>query len=144
VVGPQPVQAAVAGIDRAHPVGVLRQNLRHQEHIVAAAEDRVTDQPFGGAVAVHLGGVDEGHLQVEAQPQRGELLVAAHRVLTEAPSALPQHGNLFTGRQFHHPHAQRLHQHALPRRRVGKPPGRFRRCSQGSSRGPPQPLREGA
>ncbi len=53
------------------------------------ARDRLRDHALG--VAIHLGGVDMGHADVEAAAQRrdGGLAVA----VVEIPGALPDYGN---------------------------------------------------
>ena len=71
------------------------------EHI--STRDGVTiglaDQPFGRAVAVHLGGVDQRHAEVEPQPQRIRLLGGTARPLAHPPRPLPDGRNLRPVRQ---------------------------------------------
>jgi hypothetical protein len=44
----------------------VRQHLGDEEHLVAAAGDGLYDDLLGGAVAVHLGGIDVVHAEIEA------------------------------------------------------------------------------
>jgi hypothetical protein len=53
--------------------GVGRQNLRDDEDPVSPSRDRLGNQAFGRAVSIHLGGVDQGKSEVDAETQRGEL-----------------------------------------------------------------------
>ena len=43
--------------------------------LVAPAGDRLADDLLGAAVAVHLGGVDQRHAEIDAEPQRRHLLL---------------------------------------------------------------------
>ena len=58
-VGAEPLEARFAGAHRAGAAGVLGQHLADEEHLIAAAGDRLARRPLGAAIAVHLGGVDE-------------------------------------------------------------------------------------
>jgi len=69
-VGFQPLQRALAGGDGAAARGVARQHFRNQEDLVAPSGDRFRDHQFG--VAIHFGGVDMGHAEIDAAPQRGD------------------------------------------------------------------------
>jgi hypothetical protein len=68
---------------------ILRQHLGDEEDLVPPARDRLADAPFGGAGAVHLGGVDVGHAEIEPAPQGGHGLRLV--ALLEVPRALPDH-----------------------------------------------------
>ncbi len=83
-------QAALARL--AHPFArpVLRIELAHQEDLFAAARDRLADDPFGAAVGVHLGGVDERHAEIEPGPERGDLTPPVRAVLAHAVGALAE------------------------------------------------------
>ena len=78
-------QAALARL--AHPLArpVLRIELAHQEDLFAAARNRLADDPFGAAVGVHLGGVDERHAEIEPGPERGDLPPPVRAVLAYSP-----------------------------------------------------------
>ena len=47
--------------------GVVRIDLADQEHLVAPPGDRLADHLLGAALAVHLGGVDQRHAEVDAR-----------------------------------------------------------------------------
>src|SRR6266481_4570023 len=91
-VGLQPLQRALARGDSAAPGCVARQYFRDQENLVALSGDRVSDHQFG--IAIHLGGIDVGHAEIDATAQRGDrgLVIA----LVDVPGALPDHGHLRT------------------------------------------------
>src|SRR6185295_19521483 len=55
-VRPQTPEARLAGAAHAGRRGVRRQDLRHEEQLVASAGDRLADDLLDGPVAVHLGG----------------------------------------------------------------------------------------
>ncbi len=59
-VGCEAPEAALAGPHRGVSPGIGRKDLAHQEHLVPPPAYRFTHQLLGVAVAVHLGGVDEG------------------------------------------------------------------------------------
>ena len=70
-VGAKAAQAAGAGGNHAPGSGVFRQNLAHQERLVASARDCFGHEFFGAAVAVHFGGVNEGGAR--SSPSRSAL-----------------------------------------------------------------------
>lgn len=85
-VGLEAAQAALAGGD-GRPAGrVVRIDLAHQEHLVASVSDRLGDEFLGPALAIHLGGIDQGEAEVETEPERCNLLRAARPVLRHVPS----------------------------------------------------------
>ncbi len=88
-VGAQAPQRALAGGDGAGPRGVVRQHLGDEKHLVAAAGDRLADDLLGGAVAVHLGGVDVVHAEIEAAAQRRDGGAAVG--VLDVPGALADH-----------------------------------------------------
>ena len=88
-IGVQPLQRALASRDRAAPRGVARQHLRNQENVIAPAGDGVGDDQLG--IAIHLRGVDMGHAEIEATPQRGDCALAIAAV--DIPGALPDDGD---------------------------------------------------
>jgi hypothetical protein len=69
-------QAALAGRLHAAAVGIVGIDFADQEHLVAAAGDRLAHHFLGAALAVHLGGVDQRHAEVQAQAQRRHLVAA--------------------------------------------------------------------
>jgi len=89
-VGFEPLQAALAGLDRAATRGVLRQHLADEENLVAPVHDRRADELLGTAVAVHFRGVDQVHAEIEAEAQRRNFLAAPPAIFAHAPGALPE------------------------------------------------------
>ena len=79
--------------------GIVRQHLADDEDFVAPARDRFGDDFLGAAVAIHLGGVDQGHAEIDAEPQRRDLLVALPAVLAHVPGALAERRNGLAVRQ---------------------------------------------
>ena len=95
MIGPQPLQAALAGFDGTLARRVFRQHLAHQENFVAAPGNRFRNQFLGGAVAIHLGGVDQRHAEIEPGAQRLDLVRAARGMFRHLPGALTKDGNCF-------------------------------------------------
>jgi hypothetical protein len=89
-VGVEPLQAPLAGGDDAGVRGILRQHLAHDKHLVAASLDGLGHDPLGLSVAIHLGGVDQPHAELEAELERGDLLGPATRALAHAPGPLAE------------------------------------------------------
>jgi hypothetical protein len=65
--------------------GVMRIELAHDVYRVAAPADRLAHDFLGAAPAVHLGGVDEVHAEVEAQLQRAHFLRAPPLLFPHVP-----------------------------------------------------------
>jgi len=63
--------------------------LSRQKDIVAPPGDRLGNHQFG--IAVHLGGIDVGHSEIDATAQRGDRALAIPMV--DIPGALPDHGH---------------------------------------------------
>jgi hypothetical protein len=102
-VGLQPLQRTLARGDGAAPRGVARQHLRDQENVVAPPGKRFGDHQFG--IAIHLGGVDMGHAEIDATAQGGDRGSAIPAV--DIPGALPDHwhkGTAFTKYLLLHDH----------------------------------------
>src|SRR6202171_5626441 len=89
-VGLQPLERTLAGGDGAAPRGVARQDFRDQKNLVALSGDRLGDHQFG--IAIHFGGVDVGHAEVDAAAQGGDRALAVATV--DIPGALPDHGHV--------------------------------------------------
>src|SRR5437016_770974 len=81
--------ARITGHGQAVTRGVLWIELRHDEHLIAAAGDRLADEPLRASVRIHLGCVDERHAELDPAAQRGNLVLAFARGLAHAPGALP-------------------------------------------------------
>jgi len=93
LVGPEALQAAIAGGHRPDRRRMARQDLAHQEDLVAASGDRLADQLFGRAGAIHLGCVDQEHAEVDTEAQRRDLLRSRPPAFAQIPGALPEHRN---------------------------------------------------
>src|SRR5438445_13793062 len=91
-IGVQPLQRALARGDGAAPRCVARQYFRHKENLVALPGDRVSDHQLG--IAIHLGGVDVDHAEIDATAQRGDRGLAI--AMVDVLGALPDHGHLRT------------------------------------------------
>ena len=87
-VRPQPFEAGVAGPLQPAASGVLRIHLADQEDLLAQPRKRLAEEALGGAVAVHLGGVDQGHAKVDAGQQRLCFRLATFQGVTHPPSSL--------------------------------------------------------
>ncbi len=68
MVGSQPVEAGMAGLDRAVVAGIPGQDLRDEKGVFAPILQRFADNAFGTAIAIHLGRVDHRHAEIERQP----------------------------------------------------------------------------
>ena len=71
--------------------------LAGQEHLVAAAGNRATDQHLVGVRAIHIGGVEQGHATVQRVPDDGNAVIvtaaaAVVRAHAHAPQAEGGHG----------------------------------------------------
>src|SRR4051812_2682208 len=92
-VGAKASERPLAGHDRAGPGGVLGEDLRGQEDLVASPGDRLAHDLLG--VAVHLRGVDVGQAQVEAPTQGVDRVGAIAAV--DIPGPLADRRDLATG-----------------------------------------------
>ncbi len=98
-VGAEALEARLAGLHRALAAGVLRQHLADEKDVVAPAGDRLADDDLGAAIAIHLGGVDEGDAEIETELQRGELGSGFALAFAHHPGAETQHRHLAAIRQ---------------------------------------------
>ena len=122
VVRVQPLQARHAGGERPVERRVLGEDLADEEDVVAAPGDRPADEPFAGAGAVHLGGVDEGHAQVEAGPQRSDLDVGRMAAVAEMPRTHAEDGDRLFRREVDRAHRGDRHTTPSRTRRVSHQP----------------------
>ena len=99
-VGVEALQAALAGGDGAGARGILRQHLAHDEHLVAAPLDGLGHDPLGLSVAIHLGGVDQRHAEVEAELECRDFGVAQAWALAHVPRALAEAGHDLSAGKF--------------------------------------------
>ena len=83
----EPLEAALAGRDRAFSAGVVRIHLAHYKQAVAPAGHRSRHDFLRAAVAVHLGRVDERHPELEAERKRRGFGRRARLVLAHRPRA---------------------------------------------------------
>ena len=95
----QALQAALAGKLRGFAPGVVGIDLADQKNPVASAANRLTDELFGRPVAVHFGGIDQRHAEVDALLQGRNFLAAPGRILADHPGAHAQGRHLFSARQ---------------------------------------------
>ena len=88
VVGAEALQAALAGGNGASAAGVGREHLADDLDFAAAALDRLGDDQLG--IAIHLGGIEQCHPQIDAALQGGNLVGVFAPVLAHAPGALAE------------------------------------------------------
>ena len=69
---------------------LLGSTFETRNSLVAPAGDRIGNDELG--IAIHLGGVDMGHAEIDAALQRRDRALAVAAV--EIPGALPDHGDL--------------------------------------------------
>src|SRR6202171_5419497 len=86
-VGLEALHRTLAGGNGAAPRGIAGQDLRHQKDFVASSCNGVRDDRL--RIAIHLGGVDMGHAEIDAAAQRGDRAFAIAAV--DVPGALPDH-----------------------------------------------------
>ena len=65
--------------------------------------DGLAPRLLGLALAIHLGGVDERHTELDTEAQRGDLLAPAPAVAGHLPGALSKRRALLATRQLHAP-----------------------------------------
>src|SRR5260370_7422792 len=99
-VGPEPFQAALAGLNRAAPRRVLGEHLADEKHLVRASRDRRAHTLLGAAVGIHFRGIDQPHAEVETETQRRDLRFAPAAILAHHPGALPQRGHALAARKL--------------------------------------------
>ena len=92
LLGIEPAETSVAGHGHALARGVLGIELRHDEHLIAAARDRLADDALGAAICIHLRRVDEVHSEIDPGAQRGDFARALALVFSHTPRALAEHG----------------------------------------------------
>ena len=86
----------------------MRIDFGDQEHLLALPGDGLADHALGGAVAVHLGGVDQGHAKLDPEADGGDFLFRRSRPFADLPGPLAQRRNFGPVGQCH-----RTHQRAL-------------------------------
>jgi hypothetical protein len=104
---------------------ILRQHFAHQKNLIAPPGNCFRDQFLGGAVAIHLGGIDQRHAEIEPGAQRLELVGPPRTLLAELPGPLTKNRDGVAFRQRNRGHF-RYHCRCVPRR---NPERRSRRIS---------------
>ncbi len=64
-VGFHPLQAAFASLDSPLAACVVGIDLADQEHLIAPPLDRLADDFLRAAFAIHFGGIDQRHAEIE-------------------------------------------------------------------------------
>ena len=90
------LQAALAGGRHTCAAGMVGIDLADQEHALAPPSDRFTNQLLGSPFAVHLGGIDQRHAQIDAALKRGDFFSARRALLADHPGAHAQRGHLLS------------------------------------------------
>src|SRR5256885_10058125 len=93
IVGSQALEAALARDNRSLPRCVVRVDLADQKNVVALTLDCLSDYFLSATVAVHLGGVDQRHPEVDSQLQCGDFALAVARTLPHLPSPEAENGH---------------------------------------------------
>jgi hypothetical protein len=92
-IGLQPRQRALACLDGSSAGCVARQHLRHEKNLIASPLDRPRHKRLG--LAIHLGGIDMGHAEIDAaleRSDRGGVVAAVH-----LPGPLPDDRDVCAG-----------------------------------------------
>src|SRR5262249_12112847 len=100
-IGLEAPQGALAGSNGASARGIMRIDLADEIDAIARAGNRVANDLFGATLAVHFGGVDQAHAELEPELQRLELGGALALALAHAPGAEAEHGNFLSGLERH-------------------------------------------
>ena len=106
-VGAQPLQARLAGPGDTAAPGVLGIDLADEENLLAEIPQRLAQEALRGALAVHLGGVDQAHAELDPQAQSRRFHLAPAGLFAHPPGALAEHGNTPAIRQRDRPHLGR-------------------------------------
>ena len=100
-VGLEPLQAPLAGGDGPGAGRILGQHLADDEAFVAPPGHRLGDHLLGAAIAVHLGGVDQRHAEIEPELQRRHLVLARPPAFAHMPGALAELRHFLAGGKRH-------------------------------------------
>jgi hypothetical protein len=84
----KPPQTGFAGQVQAPGRSVVRIGLADQKHLVPLARDRFPDQLFCSSLAIHFGGIDQGHAQLDPFAQSCDLSGTTKRIFGHHPCAL--------------------------------------------------------
>jgi hypothetical protein len=77
---------------------MMRVNLADHKHLFAPPGNRLANDFLGATVAIHLGGVDQGHPQIKPQRNGGDFVLPVAAMLPHHPGAEPQRRHA-SGRQ---------------------------------------------
>ena len=78
---------------------ILGQHLADDEAFVAPPLHGLGDDLLGAAIAIHLGGVDQRHAEIEPELERRDLVFAHPPALAHVPGALAELRHGLAGRQ---------------------------------------------
>jgi hypothetical protein len=125
-IGAQSTQAGLAGSDRVLAGRIRWVDLADEEDLVPPSLDGFPNELLSGAISIQLGGVDEGHAEVDAEPQGGDLVRAASPPLGHAPRPQTEHGDALARREsgctdLGFGHASPFHRDAAAPWRAGLP-----------------------
>ena len=126
-VGAQPAQARLQAAIVARRVACDGSTLlTRKTH--PAVRRRLADEFLGRAVAVHLGGIDQRHPQLDPELQRLDLVLGTRMVpLRQVPGALPEDGNRLARRELNSAQREYGHErHGRPLRARNDPRERGR------------------
>ena len=99
VIAAQPRDAAPRRFERSRVRRVLGQHFAGDEKALPRdAVDRLAEQLLDGARAVHLGGIEVRHAELDAAPQRAHRFFAAGTALRHIPRTLSDRRKLDAGR----------------------------------------------
>lgn len=98
-IGAQPFETALARLDRACQAGIPGIDLADDENLVAPAPDRLADDLFCATVAVHFGGVDQRHAEIDAGPQAFDLRFGMAGILAHRPGSLAERRHFYAVRE---------------------------------------------
>ena len=73
----------------------MRIHLANNEHALALTLDRIGHDFFRAAFAVHFGGIDQCHAELDSEAQGRDFILVRPLVLAHAPCALAKHGHAF-------------------------------------------------
>src|SRR3954469_24108803 len=92
-IGFQALEAALAGFDDPLPAGVPGIDLADKEDLVAATCNRLPGDLLGAAFAVHFGGVNQRHAEIEAMSEALDFDIGLAVILPHLPGAKPERWN---------------------------------------------------
>ena len=94
------IQAPLASLGQFRSRRVVRICLGNDEYIIAVTIDCVCDDFFRAAFAVHFGGIDQRHAELDSQTQRRDFIRVGTLLFAHAPRALTEDRNARAIGQF--------------------------------------------